>query len=75
MRSLPAVAEPALSVHDFVFEHTLRHGHRAIVEGGRLVGIVSIIDAKHLPHDAWATTPVGEVMTHMPLKPSPRKLT
>jgi CBS domain-containing protein len=59
-----------LSVHNFVFEHTLRQGHRAlpVVEGGRLLGIVSITDAKHLPHDAWATTPVGEVMTHMPLK-------
>jgi hypothetical protein len=59
-----------LSVHNFVFEHALRHGHRAlpVVEGGRLLGIVSITDAKHLPHDAWATTPVGEVMTHMPLK-------
>ncbi len=70
MDASPAVAEPALSVHDFVFEHTLRHGHRAlpVVEGGRLVGIVSITDAKHLPHDAWATTPVGEVMTRMPLK-------
>jgi hypothetical protein len=68
--ALPAGAEPALSVHDFVFEHTLRHGHRAlpIVEGGRLVGVVSMADAKHLPHDAWATTPVGEVMTRMPLK-------
>ena len=59
-----------MSVHDFVFEHTLRHGRRAlpVVEGGRLLGIVSITDAKHLPHDAWATTPVGEVMTRMPLK-------
>ena len=59
-----------MSVHDFVFEHTLRHGHRAltVVNDGRLVGIVSITDAKHLPHDAWATTPVGEVMTRMPLK-------
>jgi CBS domain-containing protein len=70
MDTSPAVAEPGLSVHDFVFEHTLRHGHRAlpVVEGGRLVGIVSITDAKHLPHAAWATTPVGEVMTRMPLK-------
>ena len=27
-----------------------------------------ITDAKHLPHDAWATTPVGRVMTRMPLR-------
>jgi CBS domain-containing protein len=70
MDTAPAVADPTLSVHNFVFEHTLRHGRRAlpVVEGGRLVGIVSITDAKHLPHDAWATTPVGQVMTRMPLK-------
>src|SRR5260370_32370751 len=26
------------------------------------------LDGVGLPQDAWATTPVGEVMTHMPLK-------
>ncbi len=70
MDTSPTVAEPALSVQDFVFQHTMRHGQRAlpVVEGGRLVGIVSITDAKHLAHDAWPTTPVGEVMTRIPLK-------
>jgi Zn-dependent protease len=70
MDTSPAVAEPSLSVHDFVFEHTLRHGHRAlpVVESGRLLGIVSITDAKHLAQGEWATTPVGKVMTRMPLK-------
>jgi CBS domain-containing protein len=70
MDTSPVVAEPGLSVHDFVFEHTLRHGQRAlpVVDGGRLLGIVSITDAKHLPQDAWRTTSVGEVMTRMPLK-------
>jgi Zn-dependent protease len=70
MDTSPAVAEPSLSVHDFVFEHTLPHGHRAlpVVENGRLLGIVSITDAKHLAQGEWATTPVGEVMTRMPLK-------
>jgi CBS domain-containing protein len=53
-----------------VFEHTLRHGRRAlpVVEDGRLVGVVSITDAKHLPHDAWTTTPVSQVMTRTPLR-------
>src|SRR5439155_4428594 len=70
MDTSPVVADPALSVQDFVFQHTMRHGRRAVpvVEDGRLVGIVSITDAKHLPHDAWATTPVGRVMTRMPLR-------
>jgi CBS domain-containing protein len=33
-----------------------------------LVGVVSITDAKHLPHDAWTTTPVSQVMTRTPLR-------
>jgi Zn-dependent protease/CBS domain-containing protein len=70
MDASPAVASPTLSVQDFVLEHTLRRGHRAlaVVESGRLLGIVSITDAKHLAHDAWAKTPVSEIMTRMPLK-------
>ena len=32
------------------------------------MGIVSITDAKDLAQDAWATTPVAEVMTRVPLK-------
>jgi len=70
MDASPEAAPPGLSVRDFVLEHALRHGQRAlpVVEDGRLVGIVSITDAKHLDQDAWATTPVGEVMTRMPLK-------
>ena len=70
METSPAVAAPGLSVQDFVFEHTLRHGHRAlpVVDGGRLVGLMSVTDAKHVAHDAWPTTPVSQVMTHMPLK-------
>jgi Zn-dependent protease/CBS domain-containing protein len=70
MQTAPAVAAPTLSVHDFVFEHTLRGGHRAlpVVEVGRLVGMMSITDAKHLAHEAWRTTPISEVMTRMPLK-------
>jgi Zn-dependent protease/CBS domain-containing protein len=70
MDASPPVAPPTMSVQDFVLEHGLRRGHRAlpVVESGRLLGIVSITDAKHLAHDAWSTTPVSEVMTRMPLK-------
>jgi Zn-dependent protease len=70
MDSSPAFAAPGLSVHDFVFEHTLQRGHRAlaVVEAGQLVGIVSITDAKHLAQHAWKTTSVSEVMTRSPLE-------
>ena len=66
----PEAASPALSLNDFVLEHALRRGQRAlpIVQDGRLVGLVSITDAKHVGQQRWTTTPVGDVMTHMPLK-------
>jgi Zn-dependent protease/CBS domain-containing protein len=70
MNPSPAVAAPGLSVHDFVFEHTLQRGQRAlaVVEAGQLLGIVSITDAKHVTQDAWKTTSVSEVMTRSPLE-------
>ena len=40
-----------MSVQEFVFDHVVRQGQRAllVVDGGRLLGIVSITDAKELP--------------------------
>ena len=73
MDASPAVASPGLSVRDFVMEHALRRGHRAlpVVEDGRLIGIVSVADARHVEQDAWGATPVSAVMTRMPLKTLP----
>lgn len=70
MDAAPPIASPDLSVQEFVFEHVMRHGRRAVlvVGDGKLLGIVSISDAKHLPQAAWATTPVGRIMTPTPLK-------
>jgi Zn-dependent protease len=70
MDSSPEQVTPELAVREFVLEHVLQHGQRAlpVVEDGHLVGIVSVTDAKHLGQEAWATTPVSEVMTRMPLK-------
>jgi Zn-dependent protease/CBS domain-containing protein len=66
----PAVATAGLTVQDFVFEQVLQRGHRAlpIVDDGRLVGIVTLGDAKKLPQEAWPTTPVVSIMTSVPLK-------
>jgi Zn-dependent protease/predicted transcriptional regulator len=69
----PESALPGLSVHDFVVDHTLRRGQRAlpVVDAGRLIGIMTVADAKHLGQNAWATTRIGDVMTRMPLKTLP----
>lgn len=71
MNPRPPIASPSLSVQDFVCTHVMREGHRAMLvedEAGRLLGIVSITDAREVPQDNWATTPVGAIMTRMPLK-------
>ena len=67
----PPAVEPALPVSEFVFEHALRRGHRAVLvadRDGRLLGLMSITDARDVPPELWASTPVGRVMTQAPLK-------
>jgi Zn-dependent protease/CBS domain-containing protein len=70
MDPVPETLSATVTVHDFVLDHALRRGQRAmpVVDARRLVGIVSVTDAKHLGQPAWAITPVSEVMTRLPLK-------
>ena len=59
-----------LDTRSFVLDYVMRRGVRAlpVVEDGRLIGIVSITDAKEVPSESWPTTPVGSIMTPAPLK-------
>jgi CBS domain-containing protein len=70
MNPQPAVAEPTMTVQEFVFEHVMRRAERAllVVEAGQLLGIVTITDAKQVPQELWAVTPVRRIMTAVPLK-------
>jgi Zn-dependent protease/predicted transcriptional regulator len=70
MNPQPPIASPALSVQEFVFDHVVRQGQRAllVIDGGRLAGLVSITDAKKEPQASWATTAVGAIMTPTPLR-------
>jgi Zn-dependent protease/CBS domain-containing protein len=70
MDVLPEAARPALSVREFMLEHAVRHGQRAlpVLDEGRLLGIVSITDAKHLGQGGWDATPVSDIMSPVPLK-------
>jgi CBS domain-containing protein len=51
----------------------VRRGERALLvtEGGQVVGIVTITDAKEVPQALWAATPVRRIMTSVPLKTVP----
>jgi CBS domain-containing protein len=64
----PAVGPRDQSVQDFVCQDVL-HGRRAVLveDAGRLIGIVTATDAKQVPQEAWADTPIGTIMTPMPL--------
>ncbi len=66
----PPIVDPRLSVREFVFDSVLQRGQRAalLTEDGRLLGIASITDAKKVPQEAWAATPLGRIMTPAPLK-------
>jgi Zn-dependent protease/CBS domain-containing protein len=70
MDSSPVLATSGLSVQDFVFEDVLQRGHRALLvaDSGRLLGIVTLGDAKKLPQEEWPSTPVSRIMTVAPLK-------
>jgi CBS domain-containing protein len=70
MNGSPEHVSPEFSLADFVIEHALRRGQRAlpVIEAGQLVGLISVTDAKHIDRDDWATTRIGDVMTRTPLK-------
>jgi Zn-dependent protease/CBS domain-containing protein len=69
MDTHPAHAATSMSVRDFVFQDVMEAGHRAVpvMDDGRLIGIVSMTDARRLPGDAWPSTTVEQVMTRAPL--------
>src|ERR671929_58625 len=73
MEPRPATAEPNMTVQEFVFDHVVRRGERALLvaEAGQLLGIVTITDAKQVPQELWAATPVRRIMTPVPLKTVP----
>lgn len=66
----PPTTSPDLTLRDFVFDHVLRRGQRALLvtDGDRLRGIVSITDARDVPQEQWASTTVERVMTSAPLR-------
>jgi Zn-dependent protease/CBS domain-containing protein len=66
----PPVVSPALPVRELVDSHILQRGLRAIpvAQDGRVVGLVTLSDVKHLPESEWSRNTVGAIMTRPPLK-------
>lgn len=57
--------EPGLSVEELVRDHLMRRDQRAfpVVDGGRLVGLVTLADVRTVSREDWAATPVERIMT------------
>ena len=69
MRANPAVVRPDETMDRVVLTMLLSDGDRAlpVVEDGRVVGIVTINDARNVPQGAWTETTVRQTMTPSPL--------
>jgi CBS domain-containing protein len=65
MTQQPITAPTHLTVSDLVHDYVLRRNVRSlpIVEGDRLLGIVTLGDIRHVPQDQWETTTVDSIMT------------
>ncbi len=70
MNPQPQWTGPELDTRSFVLDYVMRQGIRAlpVMEDGRLIGIVSVTDAKEIPAESWPMTPVRSIMTLAPLK-------
>jgi len=70
MNDRPETIEGKINVEALVNDIYVKKGIRsaAVVEDGKLLGIVTLADIKKLAPGAWRTTPVSSVMTPQPLK-------
>jgi Zn-dependent protease/CBS domain-containing protein len=69
MNPNPVTVDQGTSVDEVVRNVFYQGRGRAapVMQGEKLVGIVTIDDVKKLPHDRWPQTPVVNIMTHAPL--------
>ncbi len=65
MRSHFTAASPSLSVDHLVFDYVMSTDQQAfpVLDGDRLVGIVSMTDVRRIPRETWATASVADIMT------------
>ena len=65
MRKDVPVAPPDLPVSALIYDFIMKTGESAfpVVEGDRIVGMVSLEDVRKVPREAWDTTTVSQIMT------------
>lgn len=70
MNDHPEIIEGNSNIEFLVNDIYVKKGIRAaaVVEGGKILGIVTLVDIKKLAPGVWRTTPVSSIMTAQPLK-------
>jgi CBS domain-containing protein len=65
MRNNPPTVPPDCAVSDLVHEHVMGTDDQAfpVIEGGHLIGLVTLDDIRGISRDAWDSTTVREIMT------------
>lgn len=65
MRSDAPSVPPYLTLSDLVYDHIMGSDERSfpVLDGDRLVGIVSLGDVRKVPREQWPSTTVAQVMT------------
>ncbi len=70
MQRFPQTIGPDATVYDAVYGGLWRYGLNAlpVLQGGDLVGIVTLTNIRSVPTNLWPLRHVGEIMTRAPLK-------
>ena len=65
MRTAPPTCDPGCTVARLLHEHILGTDDQAfpVLDGGRLIGLVTLEDVRGVRRDAWDTTTVRDIMT------------
>ncbi len=65
MNTNPVTVSPAISVQQLVEEYIYKYHHKMfpVVDGGRLIGCISIQQVKEIPRDKWNQRTVGQLVT------------
>lgn len=65
MRTDPPTCTPQCTVSSLVHDHVMTSDDHAfpVLDGGKLVGIVSLDDVRKVPHSTWDVVTVEQIMT------------
>jgi Zn-dependent protease len=69
LRGSPPTVRGSATLEAWVRDGVLAQGDRAALvldEGGEVAGLITLSDARKVPHDRWPATPVTAVMTGRP---------